>query len=330
MAFDTLDVERKVLSILRILGENQDPLGARIIAHRLKDYGVELGERAVRYHLKMADERGLTQLIGRDGRILTEKGRDEIKRALVKDKVGFAISKIELLAFRTDFDYENKCGVIPVNVSFFPSKKFSRVLQIMKPIFAQGLCVSDWVIVASEGEKIGEFTVPKGKIGLGTVCSITINGVLLKAGIPMDSRFGGLLQLKDGKPLRFAELIHYNGSSLDPSEIFIRAKMTSVKSAVEAGDGQILANFREIPSLCRQSAEQVIAKLQQAHIGGLLLMGNTSEPVCEIPIDLNRVGMILVGGMNPVAAVEEAGIEAENHAMSTVIDYKELVNIEDL
>ncbi len=120
MAFDTLDVERKVLSILRILGENQDPLGARIIAHRLKDYGVELGERAVRYHLKMADERGLTQLIGRDGRILTEKGRDEIKRALVKDKVGFAISKIELLAFRTDFDYENKCGVIPVNVSFFP------------------------------------------------------------------------------------------------------------------------------------------------------------------------------------------------------------------
>ena len=330
MAFDTLDVERKVLSILRILGENQDPLGARIIAHRLKDYGVELGERAVRYHLKMADERGLTQLIGRDGRILTEKGRDEIKRALVKDKVGFAISKIELLAFRTDFDYENKCGVIPVNVSFFPDKKFSRVLQIMKPIFAQGLCVSDWVMVASEGEKIGEFTVPKGKIGLGTVCSITINGVLLKAGIPMDSRFGGLLQLKDGKPLRFAELIHYNGSSLDPSEIFIRAKMTSVKSAVEAGDGQILANFREIPSLCRQSAEQVIAKLQQAHIGGLLLMGNTSEPVCEIPIDLNRVGMILVGGMNPVAAVEEAGIEAENHAMSTVIDYKELVNIEDL
>jgi len=330
MSFDALDVERKVLSILRILGENQDPLGARIIAHQLKDYGVELGERAVRYHLKMADERGLTQLIGRDGRILTERGREEIKSALVKDKVGFAISKIELLAFRTDFDYENKRGVIPVNVSFFPAKKFSRVLQIMKPIFAQGLCVSDLVIAASEGEKIGEFTVPKGKIGLGTVCSITINGVLLKAGIPMDSRFGGLLQLQNGKPFRFAELIHYNGSSLDPSEIFIRAKMTSVKNAVAAGDGQILANFREIPSICRESAEQVIAKLKQAHIGGLLVMGNTSEPVCEIPIDLNRVGMILVGGMNPVAAVEEAGIEAENHAMSTVTNYKELVNIQDI
>ena len=80
MSFDSLDVERKVLSILRILGENQDPLGARIIAHQLKDYCVELGERAVRYHLKMADEKGLTQLIGRDGRILRERPQGDKKR----------------------------------------------------------------------------------------------------------------------------------------------------------------------------------------------------------------------------------------------------------
>jgi repressor of nif and glnA expression len=330
MAFDTQDVERKVLSILRILGDSQEPLGARVIANHLKNYGVELGERAVRYHLKMADERGLTQLIGRDGRILTEKGLEEIKSALVKDKVGFAISKIELLAFRTDFDYENRRGLIPVNVSFFPQDKFNRVVQLMKPIFKKGLCVSDLVVVASDGEKMGEFTVPKGSIGLGTVCSVTLNGALLKAGIPMDSRFGGMLQLQDGSPFRFAELIHYDGSSLDPSEIFIRAKMTSVNDAVNTGAGKILANFREIPALCRDSAEHVIAKLKEANIGGLMIMGNTSEPVCEIPIELNRIGMILIGGMNPVAAVEEAGIEAENHAMSTVIDYKELVNINEL
>jgi len=330
MAFDTQDVERKVLSILRILGDSQEPLGARVIANHLISYGVELGERAVRYHLKMADERGLTQLIGRDGRVLTEKGREEIKSALVKDKIGFAISKIELLAFRTDFDYENRSGLIPVNVSFYPKGEFERVVQLMKPIFEEGLCVSELVVVASEGETIGEFTVPKGRIGLGTVCSVTINGALLKAGVPMDSRFGGMLQLQDGNPFRFAELIYYNGSSLDPSEIFIRAKMTSVNDAAKTGDGKILANFREIPALCRDSAEHVIAKLKEAHIGGLMIMGNTSEPVCEISIELNRIGMILIGGMNPVAAVEEAGIEAENHAMSTVIDYKELVNINTL
>ena len=46
------------------------------------------------------------------------------------------------------------------------------------------------------------------------VCSIVINGVLLKNGIPSDSKFGGILQVKNGDPLRFVELIYYSGSSL--------------------------------------------------------------------------------------------------------------------
>jgi len=75
---ETQEVERKVISILKILSDSQEPLGARIIAFRLKDYGVELGERAVRYHLKLMDERGLTQLVGREGRVITESGIEEL------------------------------------------------------------------------------------------------------------------------------------------------------------------------------------------------------------------------------------------------------------
>jgi repressor of nif and glnA expression len=59
-------------------------------------------------------------------------------------------------------------------------------------------------------------------------------------------------------------------------------------------------------------------------------MGNASEPVCEIPVELNRIGIVLLGGLNPVAAAEEAGFEAESHAMSTVIDYQSLKKISDL
>jgi hypothetical protein len=330
MGFETLDVERKVLSILRILSDCQEPLGARVIAYRLKDYGVELGERAVRYHLKLMDERGLTRLVGRDGRLLTEQGEEEIRNALVKDKVGLAISKIELLAFSTDFNYEKRCGSIPVNISFLPKGKFTKALQAMKPAFEAGLCVSELVAVAQEGEHLGEFMVPEGTTGLATVCSIAINGALLKAGVPMDSKFGGILQMRNHKPFRFVELIHYAGSSLDPSEVFIRARMTSVKDAVKSGNGKILANFREIPAVCRETAEEVVAKLREAGLGGMLLMGNTSEPVCEIPVELNRIGMILLGGMNPVAAAEEAGIEAQNHAMCTVIEYQDLTRFKEL
>lgn len=326
IGIETQEVERKELSILKILIDSQEPLGARVIARRLKDYGVYLGERAVRYHLKLMDERGLTKLVSRDGRLITELGAEELGNALVRDKVGFAIARIELLAFRTDFDWDKRTGLIPVNISFFPKAKFERALQAMKPVFDAGICVSDLVAVAQGGEQLGELFVPQGKIGLATVCSIVINGTLLKAGVPMDSRFGGILQIRNQQPLRFVELINYSGSSLDPSEVFIRARMTSVREAAKTGNGKILANFREIPAMCRPIAEEVVAKLKEASLGGLMVMGNTSEPVCEIPVELNRIGMVLIGGLNPVAAAEEAGIEAENHGMSTVMEYQKLIS----
>ena len=327
---DSIGVERKVIAILRVLNESAEPLGARVIARQLKDYGIDLTERAVRYHLKLMDERGLTQGLGRDGRLITSSGVEELKNALVSDKVGFVINRIELLAFRTTFDWERRSGQVPINISFFPGEKFPRALETMKSAFKADLCVGDLVAVAEEGKKLGEIIIPEGKVGFATVCSIIINGALLKAGIPIDSRFGGILQIRNHKPLRFVELIHYAGSSLDPSEIFIRGKMTSVGEVARKGEGKILANFREIPVQCRPIAETVISRLKEAGLGGLLIMGNTSEPVCEVPVELNRVGMILIGGLNPVAAAEEAGIEAENIAMGSVIDYKQLRSVWEL
>ena len=325
-----LEVERKIISILKIINESSQPVGARLIARQLKGHGVELGERAVRYHLKLMDERGLTRLIGRDGRLITEFGIEELKSALVRDKVGLSISRIEMLSFRTDFDLDKHTGWIPANISFFPRDKFSKALKEMRPAFSAGFCASDLVAVADEGETLGELTVPEGKTALATVCSLVINGALLKAGVPIDSRFGGILQIRNHQPIRFVELIHYAGSSLDPSEVFISAKMTSVGQATRGGSGKILANFREIPAICRPVADEVVARLKEARLNGVLVIGETSEAVCEVPIDLNRIGMVLLGGLNPVAAAAEAGIEVENQAMSTVLDYQSLIKFEEL
>ena len=330
MAFENQDIERKELSILKVLNEYQQPVGARVAAHRLKDHGIELGERTVRYHLKLMDERGLTRLVGRDGRLLTVQGEEELRSAMVKDKVGLAISRINALAFGTEFDYRKRCGSIPMNVSFFPKEKFSRAVHAMRPAFERGYCVSNLVAVASEGERLGDHVVPEGKMGVATVCSIVINGALLKAGIPMESKFGGILQIRNDKPLRFIELIQYAGTSMDPSEVFIRAKMTCVRAAAKSGEGKVLANFREMPAICRRIAEDVVCRLKEAGLGGLLIMGNTGNPVFETSVGLNRIGVVVLGGMNPIAAAVEAGIEAENHAMSTVIDYKDLTSFREL
>jgi len=331
MGFEMQNVDRKVLTILKVLNDSPKSLGSKVIARRLRDQGVELGERAIRYHLSLMDERGLTQLKGpREGRIITEQGIKEIRNAMVKDKLGFAISRIELLAFRTTFNPQNRTGFVPVNISLFTKEQFGKAVRTMKPAFANGLCVSRLVAVAQEGEKLGELVIPEGKVGLATVCSIIVNGTLLKTGVPIDSKFGGLLQIRNGQPLRFVELIHYDHSSLDPSEIFIRAGMTSVMESARRGEGTILANYREIPALCRSITEEVVAKLKEVDIGGVLIIGNTSESVCQIPIELNRIGIVLIGGLNPVAAAEEAGIHSENHAMSTLVEYNNLVKFEEL
>jgi len=154
--------------------------------------------------------------------------------------------------------------------------------------------------------------------------------VLLKAGVPMDSKFGGILEVRNGTPRRFVAIINYADTSLDLSEAYIRARMTSVRQAMATGTGRILANFREMPAFARPMAEAIVADLKRSGIGGVLLIGEASEPLCQMPVGLNKIGMALLGGLNPVAAAEEAGIEAENISESGTIDFRQLVRYRDL
>ena len=76
--------------------------------------------------------------------------------------------------------------------------------------------------------------------------------------------------------------------------------------------------------------EEIIRNLNNAGIRGLIALGETSEPVCEMPVEQNKIGLVLIGGLNPVAAAEEAGIDTENLAMSTVMEYQDLINIQEV
>ena len=100
-------------------------------------------------------------------------------------------------------------------------------------------------------------------MGRATVGSLVIKGCLLKAGIPRDSKFGGVLQIREDRPLRFVDLLCYSGSSLDPSEAFIKAKRTEVRGWVKEGQGKVLANFREIPSPAKPLAQEVAGQLKE-------------------------------------------------------------------
>jgi len=318
------DAERKMISILKVLSESSEPLGSITIARELERYGIFLSERTVRYHLRITDERGFTQPLGHDGRMLTSQGFEELKMALAPEQVGFILEKLELLAFHTTFDPQKRTGQLPINTSLISKDNFKKALSAMRAIFKAGICVSELVAVACEGEKLGSVVVPNGKIGLATVCSVVINGVLLRAGIHIESRFGGVLEVRDFNPRRFIAIINYAGTSLDPSEQYIRARMTNVSEAAKTGNGKILANFREIPAASRAIVEEKLTLLKEVGISGAYAFGNTSEPTCQITVSLNRVGMVLLGGLNPVAAAVEAGIEVDNIAESGLIDFQQL------
>ncbi|HEY98126.1 MAG TPA: DUF128 domain-containing protein [Dehalococcoidia bacterium] len=319
--------ERIIISILKILSENSRPLGSTTIARRLKYDGISLGERGVRYHLKIADLRGFTQLIGREGRIITPQGRQEIKEAFATRQLGFIRERLKALAFQTTFDPEKRTGKLPINTSLIKKSEFNKAISAMKGVFKAGVCVSDLVAVAQEGEKLGSVIVPDGQIGLATVCSVVINGVLLRGGVSCDYRFGGVLQIRNSRPKRFVGIIEYAGTSLDPSEQFIRARMTSINEVVKTGNGKILGVFRTIPALAREVAEERMALLREVGIGGFYTLGNPGEPLCEIPMEPNRIGMVQLSGLNPIAAAYEAGIEIENTAESGLIDFEELQSL---
>ena len=111
------ETEIKIIAILKVLSESSEPLGSTTIARKLEQEGVFLSERAIRYHLRITDERGYTQPAGRDGRMITPEGRQEVKDALAPEQLGFVRDKLEMLAFQTTFDPRKRTGQLSINTS---------------------------------------------------------------------------------------------------------------------------------------------------------------------------------------------------------------------
>ncbi len=323
------ELDRRINAILKIVGEATEPIGSVEIAAKLKEHGIEMSERTVRYHLKELSDKGLMKGLWKEGRVITSKGMEEIGNALVFDKVGFMSSRIDNLAYQMDFNLEERSGRVVLNLSLIQKNDFPKALGIMKTVFKSKLSTGNKVLVAEAGERIGSLEIPAGRVGFGTVCSINLNGILLKHSIPVESKLGGLLQIEGDRPLRFTEIINYAGSTLDPHEIFIKSRMTSVFDAAE-GVGKVLAGLREIPAASVHEAEAVIRKVESAGIGRVLLIGKPGQTVLGIPVGNERVGLVVPGGLNPVAACEERGIQTESKALAAMVDYGQLINFDSI
>ncbi|MCL7411710.1 MAG: DUF128 domain-containing protein [Methanosarcinaceae archaeon] len=319
-------IERKLIEIMRVITEGDKPIGARNIADELNERGYGIGERAVRYHLRILDERGLTKKHGYAGRTVTELGKKELKEALIGDRLGFVITRIEDLIYKTDYNLESKSGNVIVNLSNIDKNDFDDVVEIMRYASKGGAIISPRVRIFEEDED-SDIYVPKGKIAIATVCSITFDGLLLKSGIPVKPAYGGILELKDHEPTRFTDLISYNGTSIDPIKIFMSRHSTSVLDVLETGTGKMLANMRQIPASAVEKANEVLELAKLSGINGAIKIGNEGEALFGAPVDAGRSGIPVLVGVNAIAAVEETGIEVNTYPVSTVMEYSTMSEI---
>lgn len=317
-------IEKKRLAILSILKEANKPLGSEIITELLKKDRHDISERTVRFHLLAMDKDGLTECVGRQGRRITEKGIEEHEHARVYEKLGFLAAKIDEMSFRMRFNLRERKGTVVINMSVVELDRLMAFRKEMLSVFQAGYSMGRMLAFFKPGEQVGEVTIPPGMIGVGTVCSITINGVLVSHGIPVFSRFGGLLEYRDRRPARFTAIINYDGTTLDPLEIFIKSGMTDYRGAVATGNGRIGAGFREMPSSSRDRVLELAGALGKAGLGGILEVGFPGRDLLGIPINEGRLGSIVIGGLNPMAILEEYGVDVHSRALSAIVDFDRL------
>jgi repressor of nif and glnA expression len=320
-----IDAQRRVAAILQILSKTETSMGSSRIAEELNRQGFDLKERMVRYYLEEMDGLGFTENLGRHGRMITDLGREELARAVAVDRVGFVSANVDEYAYRTTFDLQTRSGSVVLNLSTLPESRFNAAKEIMKVVMDAGLGMGRFMSVNQGNPDAKEPQEPNGNVTVGTVCGITLNGVFRQAGIPITAKFGGLLELQDRKATRFTQIIHYDGTTLDPIEIFIKGKMTRVYDAATTGTGTVGASFREMPAAAAPRAKEVIADLERVGLCSVLLLGEVGRPLLDVPVSPGRVGAIVSAGLNPIAAVEEQGIPTESFAMSTLCDFKELI-----
>ncbi|AEH61582.1 Protein of unknown function DUF128 [Methanosalsum zhilinae DSM 4017] len=239
-------------------------------------------------------------------------------------RLQFTSSKIEDLMYRTTFDPKSGDGDLIVNLSLFREEDLEDVLNIFKTTISSGLAVSPYVKMLHCGDTIAGYRIEEGMAGIATVCSITIDGILLKSGVLVKPHFGGLVQIRDGMPVRFTDVLRYASTTIDPLEVLMSQEVTSVTRMLRTGSGKILANLRGAPMIAREKVESVLADMMDAGISGILEVGEPNTRILDVSVERDHFGIVVIGGTNPMAVVQESGIYIRTNAMSTLIGIDEM------
>ena len=241
----------------------------------------------------------------------------------------FIKNRIEDLAMEVSYNPVENTGKIIFNLSLIPQGDLEEAISLFRNAYRAGLSVSDRIRILSEGEKLNDLTIPGGYAGICTMCTITLDGVLLRMGVPIRPVGGGLVEIDDRVPRRFTHMILFETTTIDPLEILVAQERTSILRVMKEGSGIILGNLRE----CHMEAESMVIglldSLSEGGFTGILEVGAPNVPLLGVDASPQYFGIAMVGGTNPMAALKEEGIQVVTKSLKGVMDVAMMGSIRD-
>lgn len=313
-------------NILRVLANSDMPLGAKTIAEKLEEKAITVKKDTIQYYLRVLDQAGLTKKVGLAGRVISSKGIEELKKGMLRERIGSFIERREEYAYQSELDVDSRRGLVSLNLGIVDRTEFERSMELIRECLEAGLVISPMMKVYSKSMNM---KIPEGKVGIGLVSTSVIDAAFINSKISTFPTFAGVVQYIERKPVRFTHVISYIGSSIDPIDLFIKSGMCNVSGVVKRGYGVVPADVREIPSMARKRAIEIKEKLEECKINGILHIGEANEDVLGVPVNNYRVGVVVIAGSTALAYLKENGISVEIRILSAFERYENLKSIEE-
>ncbi|MBC7079172.1 MAG: DUF128 domain-containing protein [Methanothrix sp.] len=239
---------------------------------------------------------------------------------MMQEPLVFALGRIENLVHQVSLDAKKGTGRVITNRSLVARDDLHEALEIFKDAIDSGLAVSPLVRLEDVGERFM----------IHTVCSMTIDGYLIKHGIPVRPKGGGLIEVIDRETVRFTDIIMYWATTIDPLDLLIAQELTGICEMMRTGTGRILGNLHEAPMIAHDTIEDLLDELRDAGIMGVIELGDPNMDVLGMPVERDHLGVALIGGTNPAAAAVEFGLDIETASISGLTEISEMCHIDEL
>jgi len=324
-----MTTERNRFEILSILDRRVGPLTSGEISKELDRLGISITERGVRHYLKGLDKEGFTKNLGKHGRKITDAGREELRKGYVGARTDFIYDKVREIISENRFNLEEETGDVIVNLSLILKKYEKRALKIIMEICKNSNLAPPFIKVVKGGETVGNQEIPKGKIGIVTLSSVTIDEIILNHGIYVNPYAGAIVELKDEKPIRCTGFYSYFGVSDDPFPLFIAGRVTSPYEAAIKKNGEVPMDYREVPNRLRGRIIEILTDTIGI-FGGLIIISRPGSPSLGIKSKDGYVGIFATGGELLPSALSECNITSDTTTAAMGMDFGELQQISDV